>query len=1576
MKFFKSIRSAKKSIMLFLATALFSLGANAQMSGSYTIDPANAGAATATMFKNWNSFVKSVYNTSTTVNPRTDGGPIVVGNATLTGNVTVTVMSTNTTAETVTLTFAPLTYSGATSYTMTIDGNSQTFNFGTTAYAPFQFTGADYVTIKNLTLVNASTTPGGFWFSNQSDYNTITGCTVNFSALTTATTTVSYLAFSTTSSSATSYGSAATGTTGQPGSYNTISNNTFFTSSINSPGPYYAISLNGNSSNYSTVAQNNSFTGNTIKNFYYYAIYQYYTNGNIINNNDISRANATSGGSSSLYGIYSYYSYSTSRSAEMSGNNIHDLPFPSATTATSNLASGYLIYNSYPYGNTTYRSKINSNSMSNIYTTTSSMYLFYINYPSYTDIQNNSVNTWASSATASMQYGFYVYYPSYTTFNANVFKNITVNYYIYSFYIYYGSYIDVLQNTIDNVVNNYTSGYIYNYYIYYPTGVRCNGNTAKNCVSNYYFYNFYLYYGSVGTYAWNEFQDNVITNNSSVNYNYSVYIYYYNGTNNFKINRNYCVGNKATATTGYHYFYCYYLSAYQVTNNVVAGNISNSVYMYIYSGNSGFNAEIRNNTFQGNTTTAPTPGSSYMYMYLYLYYHTVQFTGNIIDLKGSGTQYYRYLYMYMSYSNPAGLTEFDYNTYSLNNLFSYPYWYFNGTNYTDWAGFSGSGVQGPHDNGIDPLFVNAASNDWRPGAWGTQNNVPYKLINNNDVAGVQRNKVNHDRGGLENNTDLQAVSTNFTVPATVCAGWSTTTPTYVILKSNYQYDKAKGFAVSYTLNGGPKTQVIVNKAMAYGDTAKIWFPQIMLSVAGATRIAFFIDMPDDNTSNDSFIFNTVVKPAPGGGFFTNASDPTRALYQPSKFNDVTVINAPVYYTINQPRIYTNANYKGNGGLNQWSATVMATTKFGKPVSGMSLTAPTASSDLKVKFVTSDATLEDSMLTLYVIVHDEGNGCDTFIKRPLLIYPTIVPNFKKPTSACVGSNVFFDNNSTVRSGNMEFAWDFGTGVASDNTDQPSPTFAFNKEGTFKVKMTAKTLPYGFVSTDSCIFTVYPIPAVKFSKQNACEGYNLKFTNLTTPLTASTYVWDFGDNTSKDTSKNPVHKYNAQGTYTVKLTANLNGCVSTITQRAYQFEKPVAAFSKLTGDCDNKEFTFSNTSSAKTANIGYFWNFDDGSFSTAQSPKHIFDGFGTKNVKLIVTSEFGCKDSVTRVISVKESPKVSFTHGPACSLEPTAFVNTTKAVTGTYANYNWTFSDGSSSLDENPTHSWGNLGSKTATLAISLDNGCSSSTTQSFDVLVQPKAKFSASDVCSGSPVVFSNSTTWAQGDISYKWDFSDNTNSTESDPIHAYNTSITTTYNVTLVASIAGGCNDTFTEKVTVNEGPKTCDFVFGPDYSFGYYGMNFKPIDGSGNIGGQSNVTYTWVIQNGGQKSGASVMHNFTKDGSYTVTMNALIKSTGCECTKTKTVLMNRAGVQNFETTGVNVYPNPASNNVNIMLKESFGKNVKIKISTITGAILKTQSAENNGLISLNIGDVAPGVYMVTVSNGTNQVTQKLSVEK
>ena len=64
-----------------------------------------------------------------------------------------------------------------------------------------------------------------------------------------------------------------------------------------------------------------------------------------------------------------------------------------------------------------------------------------------------------------------------------------------------------------------------------------------------------------------------------------------------------------------------------------------------------------------------------------------------------------------------------------------------------------------------------------------------------------------------------------------------------------------------------------------------------------------------------------------------------------------------------------------------------------------------------------------------------------------------------------------------------------------------------------------------------------------------------------------------------------------------------------------------------------FTFTNTSTIATGNItGYNWSFGDATTSTATSPSHVYATAGTFTVKLVVTSDNGCKDSVSQDITV--------------------------------------------------------------------------------------------------------------------------------------------------------------------------------------------------------------------------------------------------------------------------------------------------------------------------------------------------------
>jgi len=527
-----------------------------------------------------------------------------------------------------------------------------------------------------------------------------------------------------------------------------------------------------------------------------------------------------------------------------------------------------------------------------------------------------------------------------------------------------------------------------------------------------------------------------------------------------------------------------------------------------------------------------------------------------------------------------------------------------------------------------------------------------------------------------------------------------------------------------------------------------------------------------------------------------------------------------------------------------------------------------------------------------------------------------------------------------------------------------------------------MPYGFAFRDTQTVVVSAIPTVAFTKTNACEGKDLTFTNQTTPTTAN-LSWNFGDGSANKTGVNinATHTYAKAGTYAVTLTASLNGCEAKLTQKVYQFDKPVASFTKSSGICDNDKFTFTNTSTISSGLLGSFWNFDDnGNVSTNYSPTYQFQKAGAKQVKLVVASEFGCEDSVTKQVSVKESPKTSFINGPLCSVKPTTFTNTTPTVNGAVPTYSWDFGDGTTSTAESPLKDWkGKLGPKTITFKVNLDNGCTNTVVKDLVVLTQPTPSFTAADVCSGEDVIFVNNTSWTQGEISYKWDFGDGTTTTNSDPSKKYITSVTLTPKVTLYAYINGGCADSITQEITINEAPRTCDFVAKPDYAYGFFGINVEPMNSNGVVGGQNNVDYTWVFEGGGnfktKDVNAAQSYNFAQDGTYEVTMRATMRQTGCMCSVTKSVVMNRADVNQIQSIGVKVYPNPTNSFVNVITSSEFGSNVNIQVTTISGQVIKSMNTQS-GLTQINVSNFSDGVYLVKVSNGQKVVTEKISVQK
>ncbi len=258
-----------------------------------------------------------------------------------------------------------------------------------------------------------------------------------------------------------------------------------------------------------------------------------------------------------------------------------------------------------------------------------------------------------------------------------------------------------------------------------------------------------------------------------------------------------------------------------------------------------------------------------------------------------------------------------------------------------------------------------------------------------------------------------------------------------------------------------------------------------------------------------------------------------------------------------------------------------------------------------------------------------------------------------------------------------------------------------------------------------------------------------------------------------------------------------------------------------NCTDFTVIFDNTS---TGGTDYFWDFGDGSTSTAEFPTHTYSDTGSYVVMLIVNPGFTCADTAIGLVSLYNVLTADYDFVSGCSGTPVVFTdNSNSTEAGDIISWEWTFDDGATSTEENPSHEYADGGTYTVVLTVTTDVGCTSTVTYDVGVDAGPAVEFTVEDVCQNFPIVTDNTTTIATGTITdYLWDFGDGTTSTEDEPTHNY--AEAGTYTITLIAYSANGCTDTAYAEVTIGELPNA---NAGPDQTVVYL-AEFS-LDGSGN---------------------------------------------------------------------------------------------------------------------------------------------------
>jgi len=334
-----------------------------------------------------------------------------------------------------------------------------------------------------------------------------------------------------------------------------------------------------------------------------------------------------------------------------------------------------------------------------------------------------------------------------------------------------------------------------------------------------------------------------------------------------------------------------------------------------------------------------------------------------------------------------------------------------------------------------------------------------------------------------------------------------------------------------------------------------------------------------------------------------------------------------------------------------------------------------------------------------------------------------------------------------------------------------------------------------------------PSSSFFDAQACQNQPILFDENSSSNvgTINSWNWNFGDNTATSNSQNPSHTYTTAGTFTTTLIiGTTNGCFDTVQKQTIIHPIPTPDF-YADDICQGSIAYFIEASNILPPSIIQYWQWDFGdntSFKNNQNTTHLFQNTGTYNVELTATSNFGCKDSITKPITVNPNPTVTFTASDTINCSPLCvnFQSTVALSSGTIATYLWNYGDlGAFDNTENGSHCYNNATGNTTTpqpllfdvsITVTTDNGCMDIAQKPsyITVLPNPVANFTATPQKESiiSPAI--EIIDLSMGPITWLWNFGDDSTSTTPTP-GEYNYTDTGTYVIGLNILNQYGCAD-------------------------------------------------------------------------------------------------------------------------------------------------------------------------------------------
>lgn len=604
---------------------------------------------------------------------------------------------------------------------------------------------------------------------------------------------------------------------------------------------------------------------------------------------------------------------------------------------------------------------------------------------------------------------------------------------------------------------------------------------------------------------------------------------------------------------------------------------------------------------------------------------------------------------------------------------------------------------------------------------------------------------------------------------------------------------------AWVLTGGsPATSSIANPTVVYNTPGQYSISLTVTNAVGSSSISktnYVTVLPNPEANFNFSVAGTTVT-------FTNQSNNANT-YSWNFGNGATSTDANPTYTYPTGGVYTvTLTVTGTCGSTSVAKTVSA---YVAPVANFALNPGSGCAPQNVQFTDQSTNTPTSWSWSF----PGGNPATSSAQNPSVSYSSpgvytvtltvqnpagnnavtktdVITVYTVPTAGFtrnINANAVTFNNTSANA--TEYTWEFGDGITSS---QANPTHTYAADGTYTVKLTAKSPCGTNVFTQSITILTAPVAAFTANKTEGCSPLTVAFDDNSSSNTTS-WEWSFpGGTPATSSDQNPVVVYNTPGQYTVTLIAkNAAGSnVATKTNYITVNTIPQVAFVFLP---DVNTVQFLNTTSG---NNSYLWNFGDNTTSTETSPTHTYAQDGIYRVKLVAVNECGV-DSLTKLVGIGEGAipvaAMSFTPSEGCS---PIKVNFKDLSTGEPSDWNWSFPGGTpaTSTAQNPVVQYNNAGTYDITLIVFGPFG-SDTLTLIDAITVGEKPTAAYTSTVTGASVDFSASTT---NTSSYQWNFGDGATGSGIQTSHTYTAS--GTYSVQLIVTNECG-SDTLTQTVQV-----------------------------------------------------------------------------------------------------------------------------------------------------------------------------------